>query len=57
MRGLGGFLYFTFLHVEVSMKGPGSKDGSMKGYGSFRKLGVPYLGFLVIRILLFGVLY
>ena len=25
--------------------------------GSFRKLGVPYLGVLVIRILLFRVLY
>ena len=25
--------------------------------GSFRKLGVPYLGVLIIRILLFGVLY
>ena len=26
-------------------------------YGSFRKLGVPYLGGLIIRILLFRVLY
>ena len=25
--------------------------------GSFRNLGVPYLGVLIIRILLFGVLY
>ena len=25
--------------------------------GSFRKLGVPYFGVLIIRILLFGVLY
>ena len=26
-------------------------------YGSFRKLGVPYLGVLIVRILLFRVLY
>ena len=26
-------------------------------YGSFRKLGVPYFGVLIIRILLFRVLY
>ena len=26
-------------------------------YGSFRKLGVPYFGILIIRILLFRVLY
>ena len=27
------------------------------GYGSFRKFGVPYFGVLIIRILLFRVLY
>ena len=27
------------------------------GCGSFRKLGIPYFGVLIIRILLFGVLY
>ena len=31
----------------------GCKDGA---YGSFRKLGVPYFGVLIIRILLFSVL-
>ena len=30
---------------------------SMSRYGSFRKLGVPYFGVLMIRILLFRVLY
>ena len=32
--------------------------GSVRAsYGSFRQLGVPYLGVLIIRILLFRVLY
>ena len=30
---------------------------AQKPYGSFRKLGVPYVGVLIIRILLFRVLY
>ena len=29
----------------------------LTGYGSFRKLGAPYSGVLIIRILLFRVLY
>ena len=32
-------------------------DGYSREVGSFRKLGVPYLGVLIIRILLFRVLY
>ena len=30
---------------------------TLQEYGSFRKLGVPYFGVLIIRILLFRVLY
>ena len=35
------------------------QQGSIMGMmvGSFRKLGVPYLGVLIVRILLFRVLY
>ena len=29
----------------------------MKGFGAFRKLGVPYFGVFIIRILLFRVLF
>ena len=31
--------------------------GNLVLYGSFRKLGVPHFGVLIIRILLFRVLY
>ena len=31
--------------------------GPMQLYGSFRKFGVPYFGVLIIRILLFRVVY
>ena len=34
-----------------------SSSESSKIYGSFRKLGVPYFGVLIIRILLFRVPY
>ena len=47
---------FTGIH-KGSFKGihKGSIQGL--GFGSFRKLGVPYFGVLIIRILLFRVLY
>ena len=31
--------------------------GPTRRYGGLRKLGVPYFGVLIVRILLFGVLY
>ena len=33
------------------------RDSEVRGYGSFRKLGVPDFGVLIIRILLFRGLY
>ena len=51
------FLYsLAFLYVGLYDH---ASDAQLQGpsYGSFRKLGVPYFGLLIIRILLFKVLY
>ena len=65
-RGLGfrglGFRGFGFrkLHVPqgvtLGSSTPKSAQWNTEQLGSFRKLGVPYFGVLIIRILLFGVL-
>ena len=51
----------------MAVESSSGQNGSLQGVhgfeahnttnGSFRKLGVPYLGVLIIRILLFRVLY
>ena len=51
VRVLGFRVRGSFRSCRVSGYGLPSR------FGSFRKLGVPYLGVLIIRILLFRVLY
>ena len=46
---------FSNIRTSWSVKNPEPSDPSLNG--SFRKLGVPYFGVLIIRILLFRVLY
>ena len=70
MSVLSGFLVLVSSSLELSlqMELRGFKviqmlekcvlpTGSLIDFGSFRKLGVPYFGVLIIRILLFRVLY
>ena len=46
--------FFVFAWVLEALRGFGAYLGV---HGSFRKLGVPYFGVLIIRILVFRVLY
>ena len=46
--------------TDLIPEGPGWRqrfDGTASSCGSFRKLELPYFGVLIIRILLFRVLY
>ena len=51
-------LGYVFEEMARDIQTPGAYDPlTQQQYGSFRKLGVPYFGVLIIRILLFRVLY
>ena len=62
LQGMGAFLdvkwefpkFLGYLRVPLKGSFKGSYKGSIgfQGLGSFRKLGVPYFGVLIIRILL-----
>ena len=56
-RGIWAPIYGSFRKLGI-LQGfyRGSFTGLYKGLGSFRKLGIPYFGVLIIMILLFRVL-
>ena len=52
-----GFRTQTFKLQKLAFRSGAMMWWLWASCGSFRKLGVPYFGVLIIRILLFGVLY